>query len=75
MTHTARLLQNFGAMQHVQRATIPNARSVLVGEQLHRIRNGKTERLGGLEIDDQLELGRRLICKIGSLLALKNAIY
>src|SRR4029077_18898042 len=30
----------------------------LVGEQLHRVWNGNSERLRSLEIDDQLELGR-----------------
>ena len=34
--------------------------------------NREAERLGGLEVDDELELGRRLHRKIGWLLALEN---
>jgi len=40
-------------------------------EQL--IRNIDAERLGGLEIDYQLVLGRRLHWKVGGFLALENA--
>ena len=34
----------------------------------------EAERLGGLEIDDQLVLGRRLHRQVGGLLALEDAI-
>jgi hypothetical protein len=46
----------------------------LVGEQLHRIGDGKTERLGGLEVDHQLELRRQLDRQIGRLRAFEDAI-
>jgi hypothetical protein len=38
------------------------------------IRHRKAERLGGLEIDHQFVLGRRLHRKVGRLLALEDAI-
>src|SRR5262245_52852889 len=44
----------------------------LVGEQLHRAWDRQSERLGGLQIDDQLELDRTLDRKIGRLVALEN---
>ena len=34
----------------------------------------EAERLGGLEVDDQLELGRRLHRQVGRLLALEDAV-
>ena len=37
-------------------------------------RHGEAERLGGLEVDDQLVLGRRLHRQVGRLLALEDAI-
>ena len=37
-------------------------------------RHVEAERLGGLEVDDQLELGRRLHRQVGRLLALEDAI-
>ena len=37
-------------------------------------RNVEAERLGGLEVDDQLVLGRRLHRQVGRLLALEDAV-
>jgi hypothetical protein len=39
----------------------------LVGAGEDRWRNGEAERLGGVEIDDQLEVGRLLDRQIGGL--------
>ena len=39
-----------------------------------RLRHVEAERLGGLEIDDELVLGRRLHRQVGRLLALQDAI-
>src|SRR5215831_4256843 len=44
----------------------------LVGEREHLRRNGKPERFGGLEIDYQLELGRRQHRQISGIRALEN---
>src|SRR5262245_4740788 len=46
-------------------------RLVGAGEQRRRV---KRKRLGGLEVDRQFELGRRLHRKVGRLLAFKDAI-
>src|SRR5262245_35272902 len=46
----------------------------LVGCGKQRLRNGQTKRLCGLEIDNQLILGRGLHRHVGWLLALKDAI-
>ena len=45
----------------------------LVGEQLHLVGNGQAERLGGLEVDDQLDFCRLLDRQVGRLLALEDA--
>src|SRR5271165_3289081 len=44
----------------------------LVGAGEDRLRHGQAERLGGLQIDDQLEGGRLLDRQIGGLGALEN---
>src|SRR5262249_17530596 len=44
----------------------------LVGAAEERDRNGKAERLGGLEVDEQLDLSGLLDWQVGRLLALKN---
>jgi hypothetical protein len=44
----------------------------LVGEQHERIRDRKPDRLGGLEIDDQFVVGRKLDRQVGRALAFEN---
>jgi len=44
----------------------------LIGAGEHRSRNAEAERFGGLENDDEIELGRLLHWKITRLLTLKN---
>ena len=45
----------------------------LVGEREQPIRDGQSERLGGLEIEHQVVLGRLLYWQISRLFAFKNA--
>src|SRR5262245_52700806 len=46
----------------------------LIGRRKQFVRDGESERLGGLEIDDQLILCRHLHREIGRLLALEDAV-
>src|SRR6266566_7543051 len=46
----------------------------LVGGLLQTQRHVEAQRLGGLEVDDQLKLCRRLDREIGRLLALEDAV-
>ena len=46
----------------------------LVGAGEQRERNGETKRLGDLEVDDQLILGRRLHRQVSRLLAFEDAV-
>ena len=46
----------------------------LVSGRVRRRRHGEAERLGGLEVDYQLEFGRLLHGEIGRLRALKNLV-
>src|SRR6266566_9283998 len=46
----------------------------LVSELLELQRHLEAQRLGGLEIDDQLKLCRRLQWKVGRLLTLEDAV-
>jgi hypothetical protein len=45
----------------------------LIGGGGQRFRDGKAERLGGLQVDDQLDLHGLLHRQIGGLFALENA--
>jgi len=47
----------------------------LGGAQHNRWGYGKTERLGGLEVEDHLELGRKLHREIARLLAAQDAVH
>src|SRR5215813_7737205 len=57
-----------------QKRTFRHSLNHLVRCAEQRLRNGQTKRLCGLEIDNQLILGRRLNRHVGWLLALEDAI-
>src|SRR6516162_1388444 len=46
----------------------------LIGNRKQFVWDGESERLGGLEVDDQLKLCRHLHGEIGGLLALEDAV-
>src|SRR5262245_25487903 len=64
--------------QHQERTCAPQQTASLfdhlVGAREQRMRHGEAERLGGLEVDGELVLGRRLHWKIGRLFAFQDAI-
>ena len=47
----------------------------LVGPQQQRVRDCQAQRLGGLEVDDELELGGLLDRKIGGLGTFEDPVY
>ena len=47
----------------------------LVGPPQHRLRDRQPQRLGGLEIDDQLELGGLLDGQVAGLGALEDFVH
>src|SRR5579864_5453518 len=55
-----------------QKQTSTNSFNHLVGGHLHDQWNSKTERLGGLEVDHELEFGGLCDRQIARLLALEN---
>src|SRR5262245_46112527 len=65
------------AVWHSDAARGPSTPSLdyLVGAREHRLRHFEAERLGGLEVEHQLVLGRRLYRQVARLLALEDAIY
>ena len=55
-------------------AKTPDLLDHLIGSRKQFVWDGESERLGGLEIDDQLILCRQLHGEIGRLLALEDAV-
>jgi hypothetical protein len=68
-----RLLALEDAVDVARRTPVKKLFDHLVGEQLHRVGHGETERGGGLQVDHQLELGRLQDRQIGWLGALEDA--
>ena len=60
--------------RNVPTAEMPASFDHLVGAGEQRRRHVEAERLGGLEVDHQLVLGRRLHRQVGRLLALEDAV-
>ena len=56
-----------------QKRTFRHSFDHLVGDGEHVRRNGEAERLGGREVDDELEFGRLQHWQVGGLRALENA--
>ena len=61
-------------VRFVPKADISLSLDHVVGTGEERRRNGQSKRLGGLEIEHQLVLGRRLYGQVGGLLAFEDAI-
>jgi hypothetical protein len=72
------LVASFGTMIHrVAKCHQPHRRPLfdhLVGEQQHRLGNAQAERLRGLDVDRELELGRLLNRQIAGISTLEDAI-
>ena len=67
---TSGLSRGMSALCH--KRTLPTSFDDLVGNSHHARWNGEAKRLGGLEINDQLELRRLQHGQVGGLLALEN---
>jgi hypothetical protein len=69
---------DFFEQHHARDAGVPRIKTFVSKSDSERVsgrlRNDQTERLGGLEIDHQLVLGRSLHRQFGRLLALQDAI-